>query len=188
MKGENVIKVNDEIICELYVDKKMPMHEIANELGIAIGTVFNHLKRKGVESRVGNFTFKGKTHTEEVRKKISDVHRGKIISRETRKKISESHKTITAEGHKKKRGDGYISVYFPNHPNCTKDKYVMEHILVMEKKLGRHLNDNEVVHHMNGIRDDNRIENLQLMTFKEHAGHHMKKRWEAKKKGGMTYQ
>lgn len=56
----------------------------------------------------------------------------------------------------------------------------------MEKKIGRNLKEDEVVHHKNHIRDDNRIENLQLMTFKEHASLHMKERW-ANKKGVMTY-
>lgn len=63
----------------------------------------------------------------------------------------------------------------------------MEHDLVMECIIGRHLKDDEVVHHKNKIRNDNRKENLELMTFKEHAALHMKERNELKK-GGMTYQ
>ena len=58
----------------------------------------------------------------------------------------------------------------------------------MEQHIGRYLKDDEVVHHKNKIRNDNRIENLQLMTFKEHASFHMKERRKSKKKGMMTYQ
>ena len=58
----------------------------------------------------------------------------------------------------------------------------MEHILVMESYLGRFISRDEVVHHINHIRDDNRIENLQLMSFKDHAGLHMKERWERKRR------
>ncbi|MBM6710252.1 hypothetical protein H9X90_05775 [Faecalicatena contorta] len=54
--------------------------------------------------------------------------------------------------------------------------------------IGRHLNPEEVVHHINFKCDDNRKENLKLMTFKEHAAFHMKRRHEEKQKGGMTYQ
>lgn len=57
----------------------------------------------------------------------------------------------------------------------------MEHILVMEEHICRHLRNDEVVHHKNKIRDDNRIENLELMTFKEHARFHMKERQRLKK-------
>lgn len=90
-------------------------------------------------------------------------------------------------GHKK-RSDGYIAIYFPDHPKSTADGYIMEHDLVMECLIGRHLNPEEVVHHINFKRDDNRKENLKLMTFKEHAAFHMKRRHEEKQKGGMTYQ
>lgn len=52
----------------------------------------------------------------------------------------------------------------------------MEHDLVMECLIGRHLKDDEVVHHINEIKDDNRKCNLQLMTASEHMSYHAKKR------------
>lgn len=65
---------------------------------------------------------------------------------------------------------GYVLIYKPDHPSASKRrKTVREHILVMENYLGRYLEDGEVVHHINGINNDNRIENLML--FKSHADH-----------------
>jgi hypothetical protein len=65
-------------------------------------------------------------------------------------------------------GDGYIQVYVsPDSfffPMASKQKYVLEHRLIMAKYLGRLLQPWEVIHHKNGIKDDNRIENLELAT------------------------
>lgn len=71
-------------------------------------------------------------------------------------------------GGKRKDKDGYVLIHAPYHPFCEAQGYVREHRLVMERQIKRFLFDYEVVHHINGIKADNTIENLQLMTKKQH--------------------
>ena|SRR3990167_9417979 len=71
---------------------------------------------------------------------------------------------------------GYILICNPKHPFSNNKGYVREHRLVMERHIGRYLNSNEVVHHKNGIKDDNRIENLELFpNISEHMKFHAPK-------------
>jgi hypothetical protein len=74
-----------------------------------------------------------------------------------------------ARGHKGKRST-YKIVVFKGHPNANSKGCIAEHRLVMSLQLGRPLLPNENVHHINGDRKDNRIENLELWSEVQPSG------------------
>lgn len=69
---------------------------------------------------------------------------------------------IQQKGGGRSTQDGYRHIYLPGHANANGSGYIPEHRLVMATALGRALARDESIHHRNGIRDDNRIENLEL--------------------------
>lgn|SRR3990167_5037597 len=109
----------------------------------------------------------------EVLRRQSESHKGQMPTN-----IAELNKIQRGEKHPNWKGGraltklGYLMVHCPSHPKAHKGK-VYEHRLVMEKYLGRYLKEGETIHHINGIKTDNRIENLQLFNSqKEHAKYH----------------
>jgi HNH endonuclease len=74
-----------------------------------------------------------------------------------------------------RKGD-YNYCVVDNHPSAISYGYVLHHRVIMENHLGRLLRKDEIVHHINENKLDNRIENLQLLTSSEHATLHGKQK------------
>lgn len=67
--------------------------------------------------------------------------------------------------------NGYVLLYDRSeHPNSQKNGYILEHVLVMSESLERPLFSHEEVHHINGIRDDNHLSNLELWSTSHPSG------------------
>lgn len=72
-------------------------------------------------------------------------------------------------GGRKRNRAGYILVQAPDHPRADEGGYVMEHIVLAERAIGKPLPDGAVIHHVNGNPGDNRSENLVIC---EDQGYH----------------
>ncbi len=68
----------------------------------------------------------------------------------------------------KENYNGYILIYEPNHANAQSNGWIREHRWIMSEYLKRPLKEWEIVHHKNGNKKDNRLENLELMINSEH--------------------
>ena len=117
----------------------------------------------GIYTRIKPSWNKGKKYSIEHKLKI-----GKGV-----KKFYKTHSYKSGESHHRWKGgiikhQGYVYVYNPMHPQSI-IKYVKRCNLIMEKHIRRYLKKGEVVHHINHIKNDDRIENLQL--FKNISDH-----------------
>lgn len=71
---------------------------------------------------------------------------------------------------------GYKAIKKPRHPRADSKGYVLEHILVFERETGISVPYGCCIHHINGIKTDNRIENLCMMKHSAHTALHNQER------------
>jgi len=129
---------------------------------------------------------KGFKHTEATKKKLREIAKlrigkntsmyGRHHSEETKRKMREANigsKNPNWKGGIIQDKDGYVYIWKPDHPGVNSLGYVGKSRLVAEEKLGRYLYPNEIPHHKNEIKDDNRPENIEVMESRSaHMKHH----------------
>jgi hypothetical protein len=113
-------------------------------------------------------TTKDKIRMEKIRQdpdKLAKFNARKAeTAKERRKNRVDFVRKIGEKGEGCYTSHGYIKVGKKGHPNANKRGMVLKHVMVMSEYLGRPIQKHETIHHKNGIKDDNRIENLELWS------------------------
>lgn len=169
------IVVEKEVVEKLYQNNSIK--KCAETLGVAISTMKRILKRNGIELRVQkkDIDYDSMVDMYNSGTQIRDIAEHFNVSKSyIQNKLKERGIDISIKYSRRiTTYAGYIMILKPDHPYCDSKGYVREHRLVMEEHLGRYLEPTEVVHHINHVRDDNRIENLVLYKgYNEHNKTH----------------
>ena len=177
------IPVSKEFIQKRYVEDGASVRDVACEVGCSMSAISRALKRYDIKART--FSTKGlqirlgATLSKETKNKIRLSHLGKKLSRGHREKVvkylnhGRGNLNPGWRGGVVKNGNGYVMIRMPEHP-FNINGYVAEHRLLIEQSIGRYLSSNEHIHHLNGDKTDNRIENMVVLSNEEHAAIHWK--------------
>jgi len=144
--AKKIIDISKDMLYQKYWNEEKSISQIAKEFDISYGAIRNRMVLYNINRRKKCITGYGKNHP--------GWKGGNHIT----------------------DSDGYILLRNKTHPNSSSNGYLREHIYVMSKHIKRPLEKGERVHHINGIKDDNRIENLFLCSNEmEHKRTHAQK-------------
>lgn len=145
--SSNKFLADKDWLADQYLNKKKSIQNIANLVEATRGNVHSALKWSGVP--------------------IRGISEGINASNPNRFGANAGH----WKGGRVS-GGRYEQIYSRLHPMANHDGYVLEHRLIMEKKLGRYLTKDEIVHHLDGDGHNNKLSNLKLTTRKKHFQDH----------------
>ena len=145
-----MINISKKFLIENYIQKDLSLTDIEKRFGFKKTTVYGRLVKYDIPRR----GFGG--------------HKNQIDG--TKKALTGKPSWNKGKGKRYIFDRGYKYILMPEHPMARKNGYIAEHRLVMSKYLKRELYQNELIHHINGIKDDNRIENLSLLKKTTHHG------------------
>ena len=170
--------ISKDFLNKRYVQEGASVKDLALEKHCSSSAISRALRRHGIQAR--SFSTKGlkprlgAVLSEETKEKIRQGHLGKKLSPDHRDQViktlnhGKGDKNPAWKGGETRTGTGYVLVRQPKHPCALGNGYVPKHRLVVEASLNRPLASTEHVHHINGIKDDNRLENLAVVTPEEH--------------------
>jgi hypothetical protein len=180
MSAKPHLEAQHETIAALVVDGWSAI-EIADELGCCKSGVRKYCKRKGLPLvDVKNIFPERRAEFEQLAR---DAPEATYLAERLGVSVTTIHKWARICGISIENPyhvgcatthSSYVMIRAVDHPNAASNGCVREHILVMEKHLGRYLEPGECVHHKDRVKHHNDIANLELMTVSEHAALHAK--------------